>query len=917
MKVSSAYDFLESHKTLRRVSLALLTALLATLACTLHFNEDISDFLPLGTSDREALSVYQDISGANGLYILFTNPSDPDYTVRAVDTFGECVRSLDTLGWCSSLKTHFDMSDVEQVALYVYDNIPYFLTDVDYERMEELLADPAYVEDRMASNRNALMFPTGSMVATGISRDPLGLYSPVLSALNRADGNSKFEMYDGCIFTPDMSRAVAMMDSPFGNSETERNAGLLSILHEAIDRMEAQYPLVSAHVVGGPEIAVGNSTRIKKDSILAISLSSVLIILLLIWSFHSAANIFLILLSIAWGWLFALGGMALFTDSVSIIVIGISSVILGIAVNYPLHLIAHTAHQSDRRKALKEIIRPLLVGNITTVGAFLALVPLKSTALRDLGIFASLLLVGTMFFVLFFLPHIIKVYDRGKRKDGVMDALASFSPEKYRTVPVVVLLVTVVLFVFSLRTGFDSNLSNINYMTREQKEDLQYFDDLFVGDTLSTVQSVYVLSSGNTWDDALEMNGRTVAKVDSLSASGLIYGHNGVSQFIVSSAGQMQRLERWNSFIRRYGEALRRDIPYAAARCGFTAGAFDNFLSSLQTVPLEPRGEDFFAPLTGLVFSGNFTRLEENGKSYVVDVLNVEEKNADIVRESFDSSFDVASMNSALSDNLSDNFNYIGWACSLIVFIFLWFSFGSLELALISFLPMAVSWIWILGIMSLTGLQFNIVNIILATFIFGQGDDYTIFMTEGCQWEYANGRKILSSYKKSILQSALIMFVGIGTLIVARHPAMKSLAEVTIIGMFSVVLMAYLIPPFLLGWLTTKNGRRRLQPLSFASLFGLAGKTAVSRVQERYRYKGRNVYSRARRSLSGFATSAPNLSGMEEYTCEDADEFGERAIYLAHIYPETRITAVIHDDERRRIAEISAEDFVSNIEFKS
>ena len=100
---------------------------------------------------------------------------------------------------------------------------------------------------------------------------------------------------------------------------------------------------------------------------------------------------------------------------------------------------------------------------------------------------------------------------------------------------------------------------------------------------------------------------------------------------------------------------------------------------------------------------------------------------------------------------------------------------------------MAVSWIWILGIMALFGMEFNIVNIILATFIFGQGDDYTIFMTEGSMYEYAYRRRMLASYKHSIIISALIMFIGIGTLIVARHPALHSLAEVTIAGMFLLV----------------------------------------------------------------------------------------------------------------------------------
>jgi predicted RND superfamily exporter protein len=61
----------------------------------------------------------------------------------------------------------------------------------------------------------------------------------------------------------------------------------------------------------------------------------------------------MIILSIGWGWLFAMGGLALLHDSASVIVIGISSVILGIAVNYPLHLIAHLQHTPDIKSALK------------------------------------------------------------------------------------------------------------------------------------------------------------------------------------------------------------------------------------------------------------------------------------------------------------------------------------------------------------------------------------------------------------------------------------------------------------------------------------------------------------------------------------------------------------------------------------
>ena len=152
---------------------------------------------------------------------------------------------------------------------------------------------------------------------------------------------------------------------------------------------------------------------------------------------------------------------------------------------------------------------------------------------------------------------------------------------------------------------------------------------------------------------------------------------------------------------------------------------------------------------------------------------------------------------SKLTQRLSDDFDYIGVCCSLIVFAFLWLSFRNFWLALIAFVPMALSWVWILAIMQLLDIQFNIVNIILATFIFGQGDDYTIFIVEGLLYEHRTGKPILPQYRQSILLSALIMLIGVGILVLAVHPAMHSLGVVTLIGMSVVLLMAVTVPPML------------------------------------------------------------------------------------------------------------------------
>lgn len=911
------YDWLSGHKGVLWTSLAVLTSVFAALILRLGYSEDISDFLPLGTSDREALSVYQNISGADRIFIMFSNPGDEDLTIEAMDRFGDIVEQNDNEGWCSSLQVAVDMDQVQQVADFVYDNIPYFLTDADYARMDSLLMRPGYVRQRLQEDVQLLMFPTGGMVEGTVMKDPLGLYGPVLMKLQAFNPQMSFEMVDGHIFTPDMSRAVAMMTSPFGNSETSCNARLVKLLDGAIAQMEAEYPSVHAHVVGGPAIAVGNSSCIKRDSIIAVALSAVLIVLLLVYSFNSFRNILLILLSISWGWLFALGGMSLFSSQVSIIVIGISSVILGIAVNYPLHLIAHLGHDSDIRRVLKDITVPLVVGNITTVGAFLALVPLQSTALRDLGTFAALLLVGTILFVLLYLPHFVKVKPQKERKARSLAKVAELSPDRSKAVVAAVALITLVLGYFSLGTEFDDNLSNINYMSSEQRQDMSYFQSLLDGAASSTAVAAYVLSSGSDYDDALVQNERNAAIVDSLRSAGLVLSDKGPAPFVCSQALQQRRLDKFRDFVGRHERCFGPELAAEASRAGFAEGSFEPFTKVLQRLAvMNPQPIEYFEPLVSTVFASNFTTLEESGRSYAVDVLSVEPENLGRVEAAFDHCFDVKSMNSALSRNLSDNFNYIGWACSLIVFFFLWFSFGRIELALISFLPMAVSWVWILGIMSVFGIKFNIVNVILATFIFGQGDDYTIFMTEGCQYEYAYRQKILHSYKSSIIQSALIMFVGIGTLIVARHPAMRSLAEVTIIGMFSVVFMAWLIPPFLFRWMTTRGGRPRQYPLTLGSLFFGVPRDPVTRVLGRYIYKGSEITRHVRRSLSkeDINLISMDLGGAKEYEFSE-DGYGEKALLLALTHPSVRIICRIENSDHRTVARVAADGFVKNIEF--
>lgn len=790
------YDFLSARKGLAVVLLAVLVGLCALSALRMDYEEDISAFLPQSEESKRYSEVYNRL-GQDRMAVFFeardTAETDPYRLMDAMTAFGRIWADADTARLVPDLRVSTDADAVETVFGFIRENWPYFLTEADYARMDSLLALPGYVHDRMEENRRSFYSLASGFASTYFRSDPLGLFSPVLKRLEALNPSTRSRVEDGFLFTGDGSTGVVLFNSPFGGSESGRNAELVALLQTVKARTEAEFPDIAVTSTGGPEVAVGNASRIKKDSFLALALAAILICIVLWLSYKRFADVFWILVSILSGALFALGIIALFKSSVSLIVLGIGSMIIGIAVNYPLHYVDHLKYQPDKRKALAEQVNPLLVGNITTVGAFLSLLLLKADALHDFGFIGAMMLVGTILFVLVFLPVFVPEATRPRSTLKLdLDRHINLSPKARKAVFAGFLVLTALLGWLSTKVSFDADMHHINYMTPEQSRGFTLLEGM--GASRDGSSTVYVVATGATAEEALQVN-------ESLP----LEGATGLGAFLPSRKEQAVRLARWNAFLERHPDLSDRIID-EGLKADFTAHAFQPFFDLLDR-DLTVQEVDYFAPITETI--GQAMYLPGEGKVQLVNYLrtDVEALRARLPEGAF--AFTTEDVSGTLVRLLSEDFDRIGLLCSLIVFFFLWLSFGRLELSLASFLPLAVGWVWILGTMRLFGLQFNIVNIILATFIFGQGDDYTIFMTEGLMYEYATGKRILRSFKNAVVLSALIMFIGIGALVVARHPALRSLAEVTVIGMFTVVVMAYYLPPLVFRFLTRKKGEPR------------------------------------------------------------------------------------------------------------
>ena len=871
------YEWLSARPAAKWWILSATLLLLTLPLINLQYKENIAEFIPQSGNYLERMEVFQQMSSADKTFVLFSIKNEAQeqkaplfaeeqkasldaqeqnapLLAEAVDLFAERLAAADSSHLVKEIVKEVDYERYKALIPFIYSHIPYLLSAEDIAKTDSLLSTPGFIEERLMERSAELMLPTGSFLSSSFEWDPLGLFSSVAETQLSTSSIPNCALYNGHIFTPDWRYALCIIASEGDPNESSTNKRLINLIEQA-----AKIDGITAEHIGAPSIAVGNATRIKRDSILALSLALLLITILLHFTLKSLRDLLLIVATLAFGWLCGLSAVALAEQSVSMIVVGIVSIILGIAANYPLHLITHTYHCRGRvGESLRQVVSPLITGNITTVGAFCALIPLNSPALRDLGIFAAAMLVGTILFTIVILPHLIKHKASAPTPDtSATDASAPQTCTPYSSAPnadapasgitaacrranvwkraqtpliIAATLATLVLGYFGASTRFNPNLQEINYMTQRQRELMQQLSSL--ADLPSGRETLYIYNSNAAEEPAGELAGTPAREAAAVPAQMpadtnecLLQGAESIYEALIgmpelrnagaevssiativpSKRSQQERLEAWGRLMERHRQTLAERLPKAAESAGFAGNAFSNFFSVIEKEYeiIEPTS---FAQL----LAGRGASMFKEGERCVTTVTLPQEAGDSLqslisskVAGLFEGSgqrvslFNVKELSSAISESLSADFNYIGLSCSLIVFIFLWLSLRRLSYAIIAFMPMVVSWIWILGIMNLFGIEFNLVNIILATFIFGQGDDYSIFITEGLIYEDKYGKKIIGSFRESIYISAAIMFIGMGTLIVAKHPALSSLGEITVLGMAAVVLFSCTLPQML------------------------------------------------------------------------------------------------------------------------
>ncbi|HOP00137.1 MAG TPA: MMPL family transporter, partial [Bacteroidales bacterium] len=753
------YGYFKKRRVLFFSAVIVIMAVAGLIASKISFEEDITKMISGKGESKAEVSWIVEQSGLLDRMIInisatdTTIQTDPELIISYGARLADTLRSEPFEKYISDITFRVSDDIMDDVFDIVFRNLPLFLDEADYSELEELTS-PEKMQEALSGSYSSLLSPAGFTMKKMIIRDPVGLTSPATRKFSGFANDDNYILIDGSIFSRDKRHLLIFLTTTYPASATAENTRFFKMLDMAIsDISGGSQDKISIEYFGSAAIAAGNAERLKKDIRLTLTITIILLTLIITFSIKKKKLFPFIFLPAVFGGLMALAVIYLIQAKISIISLSIGTVILAITVDYALHITTHYKHRHSVINTIKDVSFPIIVCGFATAFEFISLLFVSSESLHELGILAAISIITAAFFTMIVIPHILDVTrspkDETEEKnylERILDRITRYDFHRNRKLLIFMVIVTIVTLAFANKVGFESDMMKMNYYTpglARAEENLNRINN-------QKLASVYAVSMGPDLQEALRKNEKLVLAGDELLKSGIISSISTPGALLYSDSLQLSRIERWNSFwTGKRKKKFISDFNRAASKTGFKSSSFGEFTGMIQKSYTLMDDRDFKL-LVSHFYSNNIS--VKDGLATIVSEIKTTEIHKDKAGEQISSIpgiviMDRKSMLTHVVDTLADDFNLIANISLILILVILIIAFGRFELGFITFVPILVSWIWTLGVMSITGLKFNIFNIIISSFITGLGIDYSIYIMQGLVQGYKSNNKNLLSYK--------------------------------------------------------------------------------------------------------------------------------------------------------------------------
>ena len=801
------FDYFQSHKAVYWASMVALFVFFGYFAMQIHLEEDIDKLMPSSKNeDGTTKLAFADLKIKDKVFLLFAKEKEG---TSYEELSAACDAFVDSLQQDSALveDIFYQLSEdlMPEGIDYMMEHLPAYIDSKAYEGFDTLMSQEHMVQ-QMDQNREDLASEIGEMFPELIQMDPIGMRTVLAEQLKPLLSAGNYQTLDGHFFVPDSTVCIAFLTPRFSSTNTGQGSALFERLNALRAQFAKSHPDIDISYHGTPASGYYNSSQIKHDLTTTIAGALVLVLIFLLVCFRRVDTIPLLLLPVVFGTLFGLSMMYWLKGEFSLLALGIGGVVLGVALSYVLHILTHHQYVSNGEQLLKDQVKPVFLGCLTTIGSFAGLIFINTALLQDFGLFAAFAIMGTTLFSLAYLPPLLRKGEGGF--PAFIEKINNYPFDRKKALLIIISILSIICIGAYVKEGtrFDADMHNLGYledMTEHSEQLLR--DKTYTGD-----KQKYFASKGKTMEEAIEHFAILDKKLDSLAKLGLVKSYTHTNQIFVSQKEQQKRIDAWHNYWNEERLAkVRQLISKTATQAGLNADAFSTFFEAatrdyepdkLYEVGLIPQG--YQSTLMEQSYDGNylcFTSVRcqnDSVRSAESDYIRI----CDAIAS--DPNLLVLDTYYYTTDTLlqmSSDFDVLQWLSMLFVFVVLLLSFHfNIKHTILGFMPILLSWLIVLGAMVIADVRFNLISIIISTFIFGIGVDYSIFVMDGL----TNGNKEkLAYHKTAILLSAVTLIVTVSSMLIAQHPAIKSVGFSTLVGLMSAVILSYVLQPAVYRWL--------------------------------------------------------------------------------------------------------------------
>jgi len=761
----------------RVVTVVLLAAVGLYGASRLEFTNSIRHFVPSTEDELAKLSLeLVDSPLARRMAISVGGGANRVWVAAAL---AESLRSHPEVAWVES---GFDDDALRGLYELYFDRRLFLVSDQPAAEIPALL-EPAALEARAADLRRRLAQPDSMLISRTAPDDPLGLFQIIVDRIRGAkptlsSGGGSFQSASG-------DHALVLLglrSSPF---DSEHQVPLLDTLESEFVRLNAEaggQMVLELSSINRNAVASERSIRGDANFISAVSISFVCALFLLV--FHSLRHLAIAILTPVSGFAVAIAVALSGEDPVHGITLGFGFALIGVAIDYPIHLMNHHALSppgTQPRETVTRIRSSLLLSGFTTTLAFIALALSDFPGLQAMGIFAAIGIPVGLAITLFSIPAFMRPSEAPTpAQQALANGFARLVGWLSARVGIAVAIFAVcaliaIIGVPQLRWEDDPSTliagdpALIAESERVRRRIVDFDSGRFVVGLAPNVEAALVLN-----DQIHERLGETISAGD-------LGDMRSLHTFLWSQELQLRNLAALRS-VPDLGDRIDRIY----VQSGFQPGAFERFAEAVAAPAAPPlRAEDF----RGTALERALDSLVElDGRWAVVTYLRgatsgdaIRDALAGLERAHYIDQKEVVT--GVYQGYRRSTVRVLALGC-VIFFVVLQLRYRNLRRGLLAFATATLAALATYGAFGILGVSVNVVSTISLLLVLGMAVDYGIFAVDGAQVPDRLGATL-----SSILVSCLTSVFVFGSLALSEQPALRAIGLTTGTGiLFALVL---------------------------------------------------------------------------------------------------------------------------------